>query len=124
MCRVCDYILAGLDAKIVDPDGGIHSNRLRARSEKDISIPNPLPTDGWTSSLSQLPPFNYGCLYAHLVTDSPTIAKNQLAAAEKGYRVGAMKHKEEGYRLFRDNHVMMVRFHPSTKIITACSMLM
>ena len=24
-----------------------------------------------------------------------------------------MKHKEEGYRLFRDNHVMMVRFNPT-----------
>ena len=23
-----------------------------------------------------------------------------------------MKHKEKGYRLFRDNHIMMVQFHP------------
>ena len=26
--RVCDYIAAGLDGKIVDPDGGVHEHRL------------------------------------------------------------------------------------------------
>ena len=62
LCRVCDYISAGLDAKLVDPDGGVHSNRLRARFESEVAIPNPLPSDGWTSSLSQLPSFNYSCL--------------------------------------------------------------
>ena len=104
----------------MDPDGGVHSNRLRARFESEVAIPNPLPSDGWTSSLSQLPSFNYSCLYAHLVTNSPTISKNQVSAAEKGHQVGAMKHKEEGYRLFRDNHVMMVRF--LLIVITASSM--
>ncbi len=27
-----------------------------------------------------------------------------------------MKHKEEGYQLFRDNHVMMVHFNPTDNI--------
>jgi len=115
MYRVQDYISSGLDGKIVDPDGGIHENRLRAQKEKNKTpiIPTPLPAEGWTSSLHQLPPFNYGSLYAHLVTDSLTIPNNQRSAANASYQAGAMKHKEQGYRLFRDNHVMMVRFNPA-----------
>ena len=42
-----------------------------------LPIPGVLPLKGWTSSLQQLPPFNYGGLYAHLVRDSKTIADNQ-----------------------------------------------
>ena len=96
----------------MDPDGGVHANRLRAQKEKESTgtIPIPLPSEGWTSNLCQLPPFNYSCLYAHLVMGSPTIPKNQISAADTSYRAGAMKHKEAGYCLFRDNHVMMVRF--------------
>ena len=29
-CSVCDYNTAGLGAKIVDPNGGVHSSCLRA----------------------------------------------------------------------------------------------
>ena len=95
----------------MDPDGGVH---VRAQKERTGTIPIPLPSEGWTSNLCQLPPFNYSCLYAHLVMGSPTIPKNQIFAADISYRAGAMKHKEAGYRLFRgDNHVMMVRFIPS-----------
>ena len=53
-----------------------------------------------TSSLQQLPPFQYGCLYAHLLTDSKTIAENQPSTAAATFGAGAMKHKEEGYCLF------------------------
>ena len=99
----------------MDPDGGVHANRLRAQKEKETTstIPIPLPSEGWMSNLCQLPPFNYSCLYAHLVMGSPTIPKNQISAADTSYRAGAMKQKEAGYRLFRDNHVMMVRFNSS-----------
>ena len=101
--RVYDCIAAGLDSN--------HTRRLRAQTETSISpIPSKLPSDGWTSSLNELPPFNYSCHFCtHLVTDSPTTAKkNQRITAAASYRVGTMKHKEEGYHLFRDNHVMMV----------------
>ena len=61
----------------MDPDGGIHSSRLQAQFAGQVSpIPSVLPLKGWTSSLQQLPPFNYGCLYAHLVTDLKTFAEN------------------------------------------------
>ena len=49
--------------------------------------------EGWTSCLKQLPPFCCGCLYAHLVTDSKTIAeKQQCTAAAAKFGAGAMKH--------------------------------
>ena len=64
------------------------------------SVPSILPLEGWTFSLRQLRPFNYGCLYAHLVTDSKTIAENQRSAAATTFGVGAMKHKEVGYSCF------------------------
>ena len=49
--RVCDYIAAGLDGKIVDPDGGIHEHRLRAQNAVQISVPSVLPANRWTSLL-------------------------------------------------------------------------
>ena len=112
MFRVLDYISSGLDSKIIDPDGGIHENRLREEKDQNtiITITFPFPSKGWTSSLCQLPPFGYGCIYAHLI-GSPTIPSSQVSSAADAYQAGAMKHKEEGYRLFRDNHVMMVRFN-------------
>ena len=60
--RVGDYIAAGLDSKIVDPDGGLHTQCLQAQLERSISpIPSKLPSDGWMngwiSSLSKAPTF-------------------------------------------------------------------
>ena len=96
----------------MDPDDGVHSSRLRAQFANQVSpIPSVLPLEGWTSSLQQLPPLNYGYLYAHIVTDTKTIAENQWSTAAATFGAGAMKHKEEGYRLFRDDHVRMVGFH-------------
>ena len=59
-------------------------------------IPSVLLLEGWTSCLQQLPPFNYGCLYAHLVTASKTIAENQQSTPAATVGACAMKHKEEG----------------------------
>ena len=70
--------------------------------------------------MQQLPPFNYGCLYVHLVTDSNTIAENQWSTAAATFRAGAMKHKEEGYCLFSDDHVWVVGFQPSFAIDIHC----
>ena len=113
--RVCDYVAAGLDHKLVDLDGGIHLRHLQAQNPQVVSpLPHTLPSDGWTSSLQQLPPFNYGCLFADLITNSETVAEDQHSVATDTYRAGAMKHKEQGYRLFRDDHVKQVRFHPGS----------
>ena len=104
-----------MDIEIVDPNGAIHINRLQAEATKGTQspiIPKMFPQDGWTSSLQKLPPFNYGCIYAHLVSSSKTIAENQHTKATDEYRAAAMKHKEEGYRLFKDDHVKRVRFYP------------
>ena len=90
---------------MVDPDDGIHSSCLRAQFANQVSaITSVLPLEGWTSSLQQLPPFNYGCLYVHLVTNSKAIAENQRSTAAATFGAGAMKHNH----LFHDNHVRMV----------------
>ena len=104
----------------MDPDSGVYTSHLRAQFANQVSpIPSVLPLEGLISSLQQLPPFNYGCLYAHLVTDSKTIAENQWStAAVTG--AGAMKHKEEGYCLFCDDHVRMVGFPPGFATDSHC----
>ena len=53
--RVRDYTSSRLDGKNVDPDCGVHANEL-AQKEKKLQVP--LPSEGWTSNLCQLPPFN------------------------------------------------------------------
>ena len=71
-----------------------------------------LPADGWTVNLEEFPNFCYDHLFAHLISNSKTIASNQKSNATKTYKAGAMKHKEAGFRLFKDDHVKKVRFHP------------
>ena len=57
-------------------------------------IPSVLPLEGWTSCLQQLSPFNYGCLYALLVTDSKTIAEYQWSTAAATFGADATKRKD------------------------------
>ena len=71
----------------MDPDVGVNSSRLQAQFANQVSPI--LPLAGWASSLHQEPPFNYGCLYAHFVTDSKTIAWNQWSIAAATFGVGA-----------------------------------
>ena len=105
----------------MDPHGGIHSCRLRAEFANQVSpIPSVLPLGGWTCSLQQLPTFNYGYLYAHLVTDSKAIAENQWSIAAAIFGAGAMKHKEEGYCSFCHDQVQMVWFPPGFAIDSHC----
>ena len=102
-----------MDTKTAYSNGGVLSSRLRAQFTNQVSpIPSVLPWEGWTSCLQQLPPFNYGCLYTHLATYSKTIAEKQWSTAAATFGAGAMKHKEEGYCLFPDDHVHMVVFPP------------
>jgi len=73
-----------------------------------------LPSDGWVTNIEQLPKFCYDHLFAHLISNSRTVALNQKSAATKKYQAGAMKHQEAGYRLFKDDHVKRVKFHPGS----------
>ena len=57
---------------------------------------------------------------AHLVIDSETIAENQWSTAAATFGAGAMKHKEEGYHLFCDDHVRMVGFPPGFATDSHC----
>ena len=85
----------------MDADGGVHSSRLRVQFAIKVSpISSVLPLEGWISSLQQLPPFNYGCLYAHLVTDSETIAENRRSTAAATFGAGAMKTKRKDITCF------------------------
>ena len=114
---------------MVDPDGGPRwwcIFKSFTSTVCKLSLTNTkctLPLEGWTYSLQQLPAFNYGCLYAHLVTDSKSIAENQWITAAATFGAGAMKHKEEGYRLFLDDHVWMVGFPPGFATDSHCLFL-
>jgi len=65
---------SGMDSKIVNPDGGIHANRLNLQVDKESTgdIPIYFASEGWISSLHQFPSLSYSCVYANLVTNSPT----------------------------------------------------
>ena len=106
-----DYIATGIASRLVDPDGGQHA---RAKVDQIQSVTTwVLPTDGWTNDLDKLPNFSHDHLFAHLVSNSKTVAANQKSSATKTYKTtGAMKHKEAGYRLFKDDHVKRIKFHP------------
>ena len=82
-----------------------------------------LPTDGWTTNLKELPKFSYSNIFAHLVSNSKTVASNQKSAATERYRKGAMKHKEARYRLYKDDHVKQVKFHPGSDNQCICCAL-
>ena len=72
---------------------------------------------------STLPKFGYDHLFARLISNLKTIASNQKSTVTKTYRAGAMKHKKAGYRLFKDDHVKRVRFHPGSGTKCYCSAL-
>ena len=93
--------------------------------QQSTSLPSrcPLPTDGWTTNLEGLPKFSYGHIFAHLVSNSKTVACNQKSAATERYRKGAMKHQEAGYWLYKDQHVKRVKFHPGNDDQCFCSAL-
>ena len=112
LCRICDYIATGIATRLVDPDGG--RQHVGANTDQQLSLTSwELPTDGWTKNLDGLPQFSYDHLFAHLLSNSTTVAANQKSSAKKTYKTtGAMKHKEAGYRLFQDDHVQRLKFNP------------
>ena len=119
MCRVRDYIATGIATRLVDPDGGQHTGE---KADQQLSVTSwVLPTDGWTNNLDDLPKFSYDHLFAHLVSNSKSVANNQKSSAKKTYKTtGAMKHKEAGYRLFQDDHVKRVKFYPGSADQNQC----
>ena len=75
----------------MDPNGGVHRHHLHAAEQaasQASPVPSILPSDGWMFNLQQLPIFNYGCLYAHLVTGSKTVVENQCDAAAQCLKLG------------------------------------
>ena len=102
------YIATGLASQLVGPDGGQH----RVQVDKlHLHASWELPSDGWIVNIEQLPKFSCDHLFAHLISNSRTVASNQKSAATKRYPTGAMRHKEAGYRLLIDDHVKRVKFH-------------
>ena len=69
------------------------------------------------------PPFNIVTFALIWSLIYQLLQKSQHSTEAASYKAGAMKHKEEGYCLFRDDHFMMVRFHPCsiTTIAFPCS---
>ena len=111
--RIKDYQVSGQDKKIVDPDGGIHLRRLRLERElrsqqTSDNLPKRVtwPSDGWTLSLEQMPPFQHCYLFAHLA--------GEMEGNSKKVRRGAFKSKREGYALYKDGHVQKVKFNHTT----------
>jgi len=107
---VKDYQKAGLDKKIVDPDGGIHLQRLRLereiRSQQTSSSRSKRvewPSEGWTLSLENMPNFQHCYLFAHLA--------GEMDCNSSKVRRGAFKSKREGYALYKAGHVQKVQFN-------------
>ena len=108
----CVEYMTGIATRLVDPNGG--RQHVGAKTDQQLLLTSwELPTDGWNKNLDSLPQFSYDHLFAHLVSNSKTVAANQKSSAKKTYKTtGAMKHKEAGYRLFQDDHVKRIKFNP------------
>ena len=72
-------------------------------------MPSVLPLEGWTSSLQQLPSFNYGCLYAHL-SQTQSLLLRISGALQLLHLELVQWSTEEGYLLFPNDYVWMVGF--------------
>ena len=108
--RIKHYQASGLDKKIIDPDGGIHLRRLRLERELRQQQTTDCrskrvewPSEGWTLSLDQMPPFQHCYLFAHLA--------GEMENNSKKFRRGAFKSKREGYALYKVGHVQKVIFN-------------
>ena len=112
MDSVKDYINAGLDKRVIDPDGGIDYQRLQAEKEnRDTSGKQQpanchveWPKEGWSFSLANLPEFQHCFIFSYL--------SGALKEGQKGR--GAFKCKREGYALFNARHVQDVKYNFSS----------
>ena len=107
--RVKSYQSSGFD-KIVDPDGGIHFQRIRLEREMRTPPDEPQriewPIDGCTLSLEQIPEFQHCYIFAHLA--------GEITKDSTKFRQGAFKSKREGYALFKASHVQKVKFNATS----------
>uniref|UniRef100_A0A6P8IVU1 Uncharacterized protein LOC116305611 n=1 Tax=Actinia tenebrosa TaxID=6105 RepID=A0A6P8IVU1_ACTTE len=80
--RVEEYIKAGKDKNIVDPDENKVYTKRKQRQDKLNSIQTPsqhspkkakFPDDGWSSSLKRMPPFNRAEMDAHITKSGKII---------------------------------------------------
>ena len=109
---VKDYINSGLDKKVIDTDGGIHYQRLRAEKEdrstsgkqQPANCRVEWPKEGWSLSLANLPEFQHCFIFCYLSSASKE--------GEKGG--GAFKCQMEGYALFKASHVQDVKYNFSS----------
>jgi len=96
----------------VDPDGGIHRQRLRLEHNSKNSKPQyevashvEWPKDGWTCSLHEMPNFQHCFMFEYLAANLEK--ENQV-------RRGAFKSKRDGYALFKAAHVQKVQLNSTS----------
>ena len=98
--RVEQYIEAGKDKNIVDPDpSGLYTKRKQQRSSKDVSQSQDeettssvtYPIDGWGTSLSRLPVFTRGEMNEYI--------------ARSGKNIGNKDHHSVPTTLRKEDHV-------------------
>ena len=130
--RVSEYIAAGLDKEIVDPDGGANVERKRAQLEKagldqSTGHPNlqcdvPAPESGWVKSLRKLPTVTFASIYNHFMERSLKVVVGLAAARQHVSRSASGEESDvevyssfrgidKGYKFFKDGHVQAIEFH-------------
>lgn len=125
LLRVKDYIAAGLDKDLVDPDDGANIAKKQARAASTTSttthfnlsplVPKP-PSDGWTSCLKDLPAVSFAAIYQHYV-ERPVLSvvaggDGQLADDEAdGQKSNTVRGISKGFRFFMDGHAQKLEYH-------------
>jgi len=105
---VCDYITTGLGSWLVDLDSGPQ----KLRNSSCLQVGHCQLMDGQSTFMS-----TSFCSLIELLHQ----IKNLMQ--QKHTKAGAMKQKEAGYWLFKDDHVKKVRIHPGSGIKRHCSVL-
>ena len=132
--RVSEYIAAGLDKKIVDPDGGANIERKRLQLQQaglgggtghpnlDCSVP--VPDDGWVKSLKKLPTVSFPTIYHHFVErylevvvglrqaqKLPAECDEPSSADEDGEMFSSFRGIDKGYKFFKHGHVQNIEYN-------------
>ena len=103
MGSVKDYINSGLDKKVVDPDGVIHCQRLRAEKENRKTTAGKLPCQVAKQGLVKR---------KEICQSSSTVLYSLSDASKEGEKSrGAFRCKMEGYVLFKASHVQDVKYN-------------
>ena len=106
-----DYIGAGLDKEVVDPDDCANVEKKRQKlEEEDSSTVNlnkslTFPDLGWQSSLKSLPPVSFASIYHHFMERSVLVAARKHLSLSKADESGpdgmsSFKRLTKGLNLF------------------------